>query len=125
MDEKEKILMAYAMMCKNACDTESVCEIAKMAVGYDCTECQIWIAAHPKETVKAIEKWEAENPVKTRQDVFLEQYPNVKIDKYAKTIDINPCTIDSQKYVYKNAICKRKTNCLECRREYWWQAIAE
>ena len=122
MNDKEKLLRDYGRMCKNACDTGSRCEIATMAVGYDCTECQMWIADHPKEAIKAIEKWGADHPIKTRQSEFLKLHPNAESDSDG-VLEIAPCVIDSTLRFFQDGICIRGNNCIKCAQEYWSQEV--
>ena len=66
-----------------------------------------------------VEKWAKENPCKTRQDVFLEQWP--KVSTYDEVIDIPPCTLDKTIRVEVEGDCRK--GCDECRREFWMQEI--
>ena len=68
--------------------------------------------------VTTVEKWSAEHPRKTRQNIFLEQYPNGVVDSDG-VIKICPKIID------KNYTCdlERSSNCLSCRYEFWMQEI--
>lgn len=67
--------------------------------------------------IAIVEKWSKENPCKTRQSIFLKQYP------YAKCIDgivaICPKIIDA------NLSCPSHANidCPDCRREFWNQEV--
>ena len=47
--------------------------------------------------VNVIETWSENNPVRTRQSVFLEQYPNARLD-YKGGIAIDPCDVDKTLY---------------------------
>lgn len=73
---------------------EFIREEIRMCASYqDCTECPLCDTAYcsvsPKkrtqeearEIVQRVEQWCASHPRKTRQDVFLEQWPTAKIDK--------------------------------------------
>lgn len=68
--------------------------------------------------VLIVEKWAAKHPRKTRQNVFLEQWPNCMIDDDG-AIGICPRNVD------KNYICdlKRFSACTDCRREFWLQEV--
>ena len=75
-----------------------------------------------KYTDKANEiilKWCSSHPVKTRQEKFLEMFPNVELVD-GGTINICPNTIDSQ----YGANCSVLT-CKECRRKYWSEEVEE
>ena len=74
----------------------------------------------PVIAVKVVEEWSAAHPVKTRQSVFLEQYPEAEIDKCG-------CLILCPKHI--SADCRNRygncTNlvCSDCRREFWMQEV--
>lgn len=82
----------------------------------------LWQKANPEEAVAIAEKWAAEHPVKTRQSVFLEQYPNVRLDTNG-LIDISPCRMDPEKYPFNGKDCCKFQACSECRREFWGQEV--
>lgn len=71
-----------------------------------------------EELVAIVKEWSVAHPRKTRQGVFLEQYPETEIDKDGylqlcpKRISIN----------YRNRYrdCVNR-NCPNCRREFWSQ----
>lgn len=67
--------------------------------------------------VPIVEKWSAEHPRKTRQYVFIQQYPEVTFD-YG-IINIKPCQM-VQNYTYGNC---NTTDCPQCRKEYWMQEV--
>ena len=75
--------------------------------------------AWQEELVAIVEKWSKENPRKTRQSIFLEQYPNAKcVDGVLvfcpKWIDTCfSCLIDDNNNV----------DCATCRHEFWMQEI--
>lgn len=70
-----------------------------------------------KKVVKIIEEWSAAHPQKTRQDVFLEQYPDVSLS-YG-IINIKPCQI-VRNHTYGECCI---TDCPQCRKEFWTQEV--
>lgn len=80
-----------------------------------------WIPA--EEVVKEVEKWAAAHPRKTRQDVFLEQYPEAVLTEDG-VISICPITV-SAAYRNKTGGCASSTRprCAVCRREFWTQGV--
>lgn len=42
--------------------------------------CSDYTYAHPETSVKVVQKWSDEHPVKTRLDDLLKKYPNARID---------------------------------------------
>lgn len=76
--------------------------------------------AWKEELVTIVEKWSKENPRKTRQSIFIEQYPNAEcVDDgilvfCPKWIDTCfSCLIDSNNNV----------DCAACRHEFWMQEV--
>lgn len=69
--------------------------------------------------VTIVEEWAAEHPRKTRQDIFLEQYPKAETDNgvlYACPALISPL------YRKGTGGCKHiSANCADCRRKFWMQ----
>lgn len=71
----------------------------------------------PEDIVKEVEEWAAAHPQKTRQDVFLEQYPEARLDSQSV---LHVCPAD----VYGNNVCpEEKEICYNCRRKFWMQEV--
>lgn len=73
----------------------------------------------PEERVKLVEEWSAAHPRKTRQSVFLDNYPCARIDSQSV---LYACPADA----YGNNVCPKNKNdapiiCYDCRREFWTQ----
>ena len=68
--------------------------------------------------VAIVEEWSAAHPHKTRQSVFLEQYPNCMTDD-AGVVGTCPGNVD------KTYVCdlRRLGGCTTCRREFWMQEV--
>lgn len=73
------------------------------------------------EYITAVEQWSKEHPrkTKTRQDVFLSVYPNAKMDKRSRTVDVSPCFVDKS---WSANGCPNN-DCAVCRREFWMQEV--
>ena len=72
--------------------------------------------------VKTVEAWSAKHPIKTRQSVFLERYPNTILDEDS-IIRICPAMISAD-YRDINRGCEQSGDfCPDCRREFWMQEI--
>lgn len=67
--------------------------------------------------VEIVKEWAAAHPRKTRQDVFLEQWPNAPIlhDGY---LGIKPCSLDEEKGKNCGVI-----GCMHCRRKFWGEVV--
>lgn len=74
-----------------------------------------------KRIVAAVEQWSKEHPRKTRQSVFLEQYPNVMLNTNG-IIDIPPCRMDTKQHPFNGKDCCNKS-CEDCNHEFWMQEV--
>lgn len=73
----------------------------------------------PVSAVEVVEKWSAAHPRKTRQSVFLEQYPQADIDN-TELLILCPKRISAD--IRVTADCMRQ-RCSDCRREFWMQEV--
>lgn len=69
--------------------------------------------------VTIVEEWSAAHPRKTRQSVFLEQYPQADIDNTGLLI-LCPKRISAD--IRVTADCMRQ-GCSDCRHEFWMQEV--
>lgn len=75
-----------------------------------------------KKIVDITEKWSKEHPRKTRQSVFLEQWPQAEIDVNG-VVGLCPMFI-SAAHRGSNGSCKNpEKRCSYCRREFWMQEV--
>ena len=76
-----------------------------------------------KRLVATVEKWSREHPRKTRQSVFLEQYPDADISDDGLP-DVAPCQL-CVGLIHGESIedCENRGLCVECRREFWMQEV--
>lgn len=75
-----------------------------------------------EDVVKEVEEWSAAHPRKTRQSVFLEQYPEALVLD-GGTLSVCPVLFSSE---YRNAYggcASPYGSCAECRREFWMQEV--
>lgn len=76
----------------------------------------------PVIAVKVVEEWSAAHPRKTRQSVFLEQYPEARIGDDG-VLRVCPSPIfPSDRSVY-NGCVRPNSTCSDCRREFWMQEV--
>lgn len=66
--------------------------------------------------VTIVEEWSAAHPRKTRQSVFLKQYPNAVLDKDGV---LRICPSFAGGDVSEKYRCLCSTDCGACRREFW------
>lgn len=76
--------------------------------------------------VAEVEAWAAAHPRKTRQSVFLEQYPEARIDKSTGVLTICPADLTKEcrddrgacgAYSIETCVCE------PCRRNFWMQEV--
>lgn len=116
-----EFLKARKRMCEaKNCDS---CKLYHMQGGCCVTPKYEKIDAYEK-VIAIVEQWAAEHPAKTRQSVFLEQWPETRIG-YDGVLQINPCSISAS---HRNALGNCTTmgrECHDCRREFWMQEVEE
>lgn len=73
--------------------------------------------------VKDVEEWAKNNPIKTRQNVFLEQYPDAIIGDDGFPY-VAPCQL-CDGLIHGESIedCENRGLCVECRRDFWMQEV--
>lgn len=71
------------------------------------------------DQVAIVEEWSAAHPRKTRQSVFLEQWPNAKVFVDG-VLDFCPQELDSR---YPCQSTDVEMRCQSCRREFWTQEV--
>lgn len=89
-----------------------------------CAECPAFqmtcvsVRSVTAEYIAAVEQWSKEHPRKTRQDVFLEQWPNCMMDD-GGIVGMCPRNVD------KMCVCNlsQSYRCADCRREFWLQEV--
>lgn len=74
----------------------------------------------PEDVVAEVEEWAKMNPVKTRQSVFLEQYPEAELYTDG-VLGLCPKRVS---VAYRNDKRRCATiTCSYCRREFWGQEV--
>lgn len=73
-----------------------------------------------EDVVKEVEEWSAAHPRKTRQDVFLEQWPEASIDE-SGVLGVCPFLISTSHRGTQGGCAHIDVNCTDCRREFWLQ----
>ena len=76
----------------------------------------------PEILVRNVEQWSAAHPRKTRQSVFLEQYPEAQIAANG-VLDVCPAPI-FHSHRRENGGCRDShKKCIDCLREFWMQEV--
>lgn len=114
IEERNRMRKSFGNRCtgcpaSNACNDNS----CGCAVGQEST---LDAAAQ----VAMVEKWSAAQPRKTRQSVFLDQWPEAELDEHGCLV-ICPIRISADcRNRYRN--CTKRV-CSDCRREFWMQEV--
>ena len=119
-----KFIKERDRMCKSYYDAEKGhCSDGCPAHAVQCTDLDS-LSTDAEELVTLVEKWSAAHPRKTRQSVFLEQYPEARLDDNGVLCvcpaviflscrnDVGGCL---NTYKYKG--------CANCRKEFWMQEV--
>lgn len=71
--------------------------------------------------IATVERWSKDHPRKTRQSVFLEQYPKAAVDATG-VLNVCPAIISPAHRINDGGGCADPvTPCDNCRREFWMQ----
>ena len=116
IEERDRMCKSFDAGCtgcpaSNACKNELCCAF-DLGSTLDATA-----------QVSIVEKWSAAHPRKTRQSVFLEQYPEAAaLDEYG-VLRICPMGI-SAAHRGNDGLCKNPERpCIDCRHEFWMQEV--
>ena len=95
--------------------------------GCPCEKVRCVINAHVsdddyKRIVVMVEEWSAAHPRKTRQSVFLEQYPEAQIAANG-VLDVCPAPIFHSHRLEGGGCRNVHKKCSDCRREFWMQEV--
>ena len=113
--------LEFFMERRRMCNSYSDCEGCPLRAA-ECVFRDMTSEDTCERIVTAVEQWSKEHPRKTRQSVFLEQYPNVRLD-IDGIIDISPCRMDSKQYTFNGEDCRKFKSCDACCREFWMQEV--
>lgn len=111
-----EFLKTLRRMCNWKCHE---CEFGKRLIGFE--TCTTWRKTHPEEAVAIAEQWAAARPIKTRQSVFLEMFPNAPIFPDTGIVKMSPCEVDA----VLRGNCPGVGCCLECRKKFWLAEVEE
>lgn len=77
------------------------------------------VAGDNTGALEYVEQWVAEHPVKTRQSVLLEQYPDANISNDGLP-DVAPCQLCIG-LIHGESVkdCENRGLCKDCRRKFW------
>lgn len=75
-----------------------------------------------EDVVKEVEEWSAAHPRKTRQSVFLEQWPEAIVGDDG-VLRVCPSPIFPSDRSAYNGCVRPNSTCSDCRREFWMQEV--
>lgn len=78
--------------------------------------------ATPEEQSEFMEAWSAAHPRKTRQSVFLEQWPQASIGSDG-VLQVCPCPISESHRNAQGGCVNIHRQCHDCRKEFWGQEV--
>lgn len=116
MDALE-FLIERKRMC-NLCKHCKSCPLERVGCGLGTSAPD----AEYEKIIAAVEQWSKEHPHKTRQSVFLEQYPEARIGDDG-VLQINPCSISASHRNARGNCVNMRRECPDCRREFWMQEV--
>jgi hypothetical protein len=85
------------------------------------TMSEVW-GVDAAQIVKNTEEWAAAHPRKTRQSVFLEQYPEARTGDNGVLL-VCPCPISASHRNANGGCATIGRRCDDCRKEYWMQEV--
>ena len=117
-----KFIKERDRMCKFYYDAEKGhCSDGCPAHDVQCTDLD-GLSTDAEELVTLVEEWAAAHPRKTRQSVFLVQYPHTMLDKFG-VIQLCPKYISATHRDSNGECATPEIMCEDCRREFWMQEV--
>lgn len=109
-------------------ERKRMCNSYKCCVGCPLVESHCIISSATsdedfKKMTDVVEQWLNEHPHKTRQSVFLEQWPDAIISDDGLP-EVGPCQLRAG-LIHGDSVddCENRGLCTECRREFWMQEV--
>lgn len=78
----------------------------------------------PEEVVAEVEEWAKDHPIKTRQSVFLKQYPEAQTD-IDDVLCVCPAVMSLSYRDDVGGCLDVSKRCANCRRKFWSAEVAE
>ena len=111
LKERKRMCRSFGGSCGGCPLAESHCVISHVTTDEDC-----------ERVIAAVEQWSKEHPRKTRQSVFLEQYPEAEIDANG-VLSLCPMSISAAHRDSDGECNFQEKMCRDCRREFWMQEV--
>ena len=75
-----------------------------------------------KKNISTVEQWVKDHPRKTRQSVFLEQWPEASVDERG-ALRICPAVVSAPHRNGRGGCANLNYNCADCKKEFWMQEV--
>lgn len=111
-------------MCNRYWQVDGDCDDCPLVDVRECNELRNMVDDSGKAVMKIVEiveKWSKEHPRKTRQEVFLKQWPETEIED--GVLQLDPCTISASHRNAQGNCGATRRQCSDCRREFWMQEV--
>lgn len=117
-----KFIKERNRMCKSFCDGCKGCPASNVCEDDLCCAVGQESTLDATAQIAIVEEWSAAHPRKTRQSVFLEQYPESFVDE-SGVLMLCPRYI-SEELRNSDGMCKESgKHCVDCSREFWMQEV--
>ena len=117
-----KFIKERNRMCKSFGDRCTGCPASDACKNELCCAFDQGSTLDATAQVAIVEEWSAAHPIKTRQSVFIEQYPDAVLDGVG-VLRICPIYLSAE-YRDDCSGCKNiGKKCSDCRREFWMQEV--
>lgn len=117
-----KFIQERGRMCRAYGDKCAGCPAANVSADAPACALDIESQVDSKKQVTIVEEWSAAHPRKTRQSVFLEQWPEASIGGDG-VLKVCPFPISES---HRNALggcATMSRGCDDCRKEFWGQEV--
>jgi hypothetical protein len=114
-----KFIKERSRMCKSF----NKCSYGCPAWGGSCKlETGTYLECEATKQVEIVEEWSAAHPRKTRQSVFLEQYPEASIGDDG-VLKVCPFLISASYRNNDGSCAAMQRQCSDCRKDFWGQEV--
>ena len=115
IEERNRMCKSFDAGCKgcpafNVCEDDLCCAVGQLST-LDATA-----------QIAIVEAWSAAHPRKTRQDAFLEQWPEAIVGDDG-VLRVCPSPIFPSDRSAYNGCVRPNSTCSDCRREFWMQEV--
>ena len=112
IEERKRMCESFGDCCYGCPAWDGSCKL----------ETGTYIKCAADKQVEIVKEWAAAHPRKTRQSVFLEQWPDTQLDENGNVIICPKQLCRGEEFNKLLAAC-RGTNCYECRRKFWGKVV--